>query len=492
MSEWLKEYNNMSLGVTLGDCADTGKPLFQFNDDRYRHTVVIGRTGSGKSNHVLQMEREDIRSGAGLAIIAAHEEDAVYPLTWVPEDRMNDVYLIDATNTAYLPRLNPLDVDRGDPAVVDKAIADCIRLLTTGEYYQWAGTRFKQFARTGLQTMLHPRFPDEPHLALLGRLYTDPDYVRHCLDCCDDRNLRTLWSTEASARRSYDHDDAIQWFLAKVERIAGSEMLQHVFGPGPSTIDIGRIVDEGKILVAVIPEARVGADAAQILAAYLLSQLHDAILNRGNAGDVGSAANMGAKRGPASDLGVFGNPPDALDALDPFFVYVDEFGKFASPEFAELLSESRKYHVGFVLSFQTLGQANVFDKATGAQSNLMASVLGNVGTIICYPLGVQDAALLAGQFDTAPSDLRRIARYRPLASVCLDNQPSQLMTLVVGLKPQPDRPNTARRIARRQIGRRIWLSVATERERREMLRRKSYSWLDASFGLDDDTVVIAA
>ena len=80
MNEWLKEFNNISLGVTLGNRVDTGQQVFQFNEDRFRHTIVIGRTGSGKSNHVLQMEREDVRSGAGLAIIAAHEEDAVYPL----------------------------------------------------------------------------------------------------------------------------------------------------------------------------------------------------------------------------------------------------------------------------------------------------------------------------------------------------------------------------------------------------------------------------
>lgn len=463
MSEWLKDYNNISLGVTLGIRADTGQPLFQFNEDRYRHTVVIGRTGSGKSNHVLQMEREDIRSGAGVAIIAAHEEDAVYPLTWVPEDRMNDVYLIDASNTVYLPRLNPLDVDRNDPAAVDKAIADCIDLLATGEFYQWSGTRFKQFARMGLQLMLHPRFPDEPHLALLERLFTDPDYVRRCLDCCDNQELRTLWSTEAGARRSYDHDDAIQWFLAKVERITGSEMLRHVFGPGPSTIDISRIVNEGKILVAAIPESRIGADAAQILAAYLLSQLHDAILNRGSSGCAS------AQKGPASDLGIFGYAPDELGEFDPFFVYVDEFGKFASPKFAELLSESRKYHAGFVLSFQTLAQANVFDKGTGEWSGLMASVLGNVGTVICYPIGMQDAALLASQFDVRPSKLRWIERYRPMVSACIDNHPSRLAELVVGPKPASDRPNTPRRIARRQIGRHIWLPVAVKRERRELV-----------------------
>ena len=68
----------LSLGVTVGEVAEGGGLVFQFNEDRFRHTMVIGRTGSGKSNHLQQMEREDVRSGAGVAIIAAHEEDALY------------------------------------------------------------------------------------------------------------------------------------------------------------------------------------------------------------------------------------------------------------------------------------------------------------------------------------------------------------------------------------------------------------------------------
>jgi DNA helicase HerA-like ATPase len=131
--EWTRELGNLSLGITVGMRADGQGSVFQFNEDRFRHMLVIGRTGSGKSNHILQMEREDILSGAGVAIIAAHEEDAIYPLTFVPEERMDDVVLIDASNKRYLPRMNPLDVDRNDKVAVDKAIDDVVELLKTGE-----------------------------------------------------------------------------------------------------------------------------------------------------------------------------------------------------------------------------------------------------------------------------------------------------------------------------------------------------------------------
>ena len=463
-NEWVRDMGNLSLGITVGERADGAGSVFQFNEDRFRHTLVIGRTGSGKSNHILQMEREDILSGTGVAIIAAHEEDAIYPLTCVPEERMDDVVLIDASNKRYLPRMNPLDVDRSDPAAVDKAIADVIALLTTGEYYQWSGPRMHDFVRNGLKLMLHPRFPDEPSLALLAKLYSDPDYVRSCLQCVDDERLSMHWRIEASAHRSSDHDDAIQWFLSKVDRIVGNETLRHVFGPGKSTIDIQQVVDEGKILVAVIPEARIGHDAAQLLISWLVTRLHDAIMNRGSSA-LTARVGKGDRFGSA-DLGIFGETVDDFTVLEPFFVYIDEFAKFASPDFESLLAEARKYRVGFVLSLQTLSQVRILDRTSGLESNLAQAILGNVGSIICYQVGLSDAAYIAEQFDIGVERVKGIARYRPLARLCLDNQPSEPLTLAIGPKPVSTRPSTPRRIARRQIGRRIWLPTELERSLR--------------------------
>ncbi|MBQ2680364.1 MAG: TraM recognition domain-containing protein [Eggerthellaceae bacterium] len=466
--EWTRELGNLSLGITVGMRADGQGSVFQFNEDRFRHMLVIGRTGSGKSNHILQMEREDILSGAGVAIIAAHEEDAIYPLTFVPEERMDDVVLIDASNKRYLPCMNPLDVDRNDKVAVDKAIDDVVELLKTGEYYQWSGPRMYDFVRNGLKLILHPKFPDDPSLLLLSKLYADPDYVRNCLMSVDDERLNRQWRIETSAHRSGDHDDSVQWFLSKIDRIAENETLRHVFGPGKSTIDIQQIVNEGKILVAAIPEARVGRDVAQLLSSWLVARLHDAILNRGC-----SACETRVGKGDrfeSSDLGIFGETANDLDTLEPFFVYIDEFAKFVSPNFEGLFAEARKYRVGFVLSLQTLSQVRILDRASGLESNLAQAILGNVGSIICYQVGLADSSYIAEQFGIDAEKVRRIERYRPLARLCLDNQPFQPLTLIIGPKPEPDRPNVPKRIARRHIGRRIWLPTEYERSLRGVVK----------------------
>lgn len=458
MTGWRRELGNISLGVTLGTDAETGGQIFQFNEDRFRHTLILGRTGSGKSNHIMQMEREDICSGAGVAIIAAHEEDAIYPLTWVPEERMDDVVLIDASNTRYLPRLNPLDVDPHDAAAVSKAIDDVIELLKLDCHYEWTGPRFEHMARIGLKLILQPKYPYERSIGELEKLFDDAAYTRVALDACEDEALKVQWSVEASAHRSGDHADMLQWFLSKVSSFTGNEVLRHLFGPGPSTIDIDDIVANGKILVAAIPEARIGREAARTVSYWLAARLKDAILKRGQA--------LQGMNSTSSDLGIFGERINEMATLDPFFVYIDEFAKVATPEFSAMLAESRKYRVGFVLSLQTLSQARVQDMHAMREGNLLQAIMGNVGTIVCYPMGAPDAQAIADQFDVEPAQVKGIERYRPLARVCLDNDLVGPLTLEVPLKPEPGRLFTPRRIARRHIGRRIWLPTASELERR--------------------------
>ncbi|MBQ6455165.1 MAG: hypothetical protein IJJ32_03645 [Eggerthellaceae bacterium] len=459
---------NLSFGITLGK-AD-GRTVFQFNEDRFRHTAIIGRTGSGKSNHIMQMEREDIRNGAGVAIIAAHEEDALYPLMCVPKERIDDVIILDPTNARVLPCLNPLDVEPTDKAAASKAVSDCIQLLKSQCYHEWAGPRFDQMARLALETMLDPGFLEavcvehtkvaaipcvpasreqlgnHPHIGLIERMYTDPDYVRLFLPKLTSKHLYDQWKLEASSRRSIDADDKVQWFLSKLDPFFCDRVLKNIFGPGKKTIDIKQIVDEGKILVAIIPEHRIGHDAAALLRTWLLMQLKDAILARGALDDSGYFGICSASKRKTQDL-------------DPFFVYVDEFGEQASLEFASFLAESRKYHVGFTLAFQNLAQMSTFDTHAGRESSkLLDAILGNVGTVITYPIGSSDTTLMARQLNVDEREVANIRRYHPLARVLLDNE-QRLLTLDVDCKPKPDDPDMPETLADNQIIHNVWLPV---------------------------------
>lgn len=88
-------------------------------------------------------------------------------------------------------------------------------------------------------------------------------------------------------------------------------------------------------MVVSIPESVIGRDSAQFLGSLVLLQLKAALLRRKG------------------------------DDVPPFFVYVDEFQKFASVGFEELLAEARKFGVGLVMAHQNLEQLRAFSLMTG-------------------------------------------------------------------------------------------------------------------------------
>ena len=443
-------HENLSFGVTLGH--HDLQQVFQMNEDRFRHTVIIGRTGSGKSNHIQQMEREDIRNGAGVFILAAHEDDALYPLSCVPDERLADVVFIDASNPEFLPRMNPLDVDPSDQAAVSKAIDDVLELVTMDSYALWNGPRFEKLLRDGLGLIMCSPDPDDRCIQRLSDVYTDPDFARSLLCHCTDKSLYDQWTKVIpQEKRSSDSGETTHWFLSKVSRFMSDRVLAHVFGAGRSTIDIQGVVDEGKILVAYVPESRIGATAARTISKWLVMQLRDAIMNR--RAETGGWGGM--------NYGRFEGREGSRSDVDPFFVYVDEFAKFAREDFARLLAEARKQRVGFVLSFQTLSQTRAFDIKTGQTGTLEEAILGNVGSVVCYPMGIRDARELSRHFDQGgwECDLYEIERYQPVARLCQNNKLADPTTLDVGIRPEPDNPSAPRRVALHQVLTGNWIPV---------------------------------
>ena len=69
-----------------------------------------------------------------------------------------------------------------------------------------------------------------------------------------------------------------------------------------------------------------------------------------------------------------------------FFLYVDEFQNFATPQFAEIVSEGRKFHISLVVSHQNIAQIE--------DINLVKLVAGNASTIICLKVSPEDEAFI--------------------------------------------------------------------------------------------------
>jgi hypothetical protein len=150
-------------------------------------------------------------------------------------------------------------------------------------------------------------------------------------------------------------------------------------------------MDKGQVLIANLAKGRIGDDSSSLLGGLLVTTIGLAAYTRA---DVPSAQRR------------------------DFFVYIDEFQSFTTLSLANMLSELRKYRVGFTIAHQYLQQLS---------PEIRHSVLGNIGTIISFRVGAQDASYLVREFqdEFEQDDLLRLPNYRTYIKLMIDGTPSK-------------------------------------------------------------------
>ncbi|PJA84330.1 MAG: hypothetical protein CO145_01380, partial [Candidatus Nealsonbacteria bacterium CG_4_9_14_3_um_filter_37_13] len=126
----------------------------------------------------------------------------------------------------------------------------------------------------------------------------------------------------------------------------------------------------GKILIANISKGKIGEDNSRLLGALVITKLQLAAMSRVDTPE---------------------------EKRRDFYLYVDEFQNFATDAFINILSEARKYRLCLTLANQYLAQLEEMTP-TGKYTKVRDAVFGNVGTIICFRVGAEDAEFLEKEF----------------------------------------------------------------------------------------------
>jgi hypothetical protein len=369
--------------------------------DRLRHTYILGKTGSGKTNLLKRMVEQDIRfSDHGLTVIDPHGDLADYAVRCVPAEKADAVVFLDLSRTDFLPVLNPLDIDRNDSLVADRVIQEITQILQKRTYHEFTGPRFQEYTRLLLKTMLDPGYPYPASLADVSKLMTDEAFRRDkVLPHLKDNSICARWNYEQKLTNTRDYGETIIWVLSKFDDIARNNVLRAVLGGAKSSVDTEDIVKNGRILIVKIPESVLGRETADLIGSIIVMQLKNAMFRRRLKEDASE-----------SDL---------------HFVYIDEFQNFATTEFSSLVAEARKFGMGFILANQNIRQIRKFDGNTGNfDGSLLEAIWGNVGNIVSFGVGHPDAAELSRRFDIDASRLLRIGKYEALARILVDGNES--------------------------------------------------------------------
>ncbi|OGE75834.1 MAG: hypothetical protein A3K06_03470 [Candidatus Doudnabacteria bacterium RIFCSPHIGHO2_01_52_17] len=332
-------------------------------EDRRRHMYVIGRTGTGKSEFLKGLARQDIMNGEGLAVVDPHGDLIDELLQYVPKERAEDVIIFEPFDLERPMGLNMLEVKSEEEK--DFAVQEMIEIFYKLFPPEIIGPMFEHNMRNVMLTLMADR--DYPGtIAEIPRMFTDPAFQRYKVAKVQDPVVRSFWEQEMAKTTDFHKSEMLGYLISKVGRFVENEMMRNIIGQPKSAFDFRAVMDEGKILLINLSKGKTGEVNSKLLGLIIVSKLQMAALSR---------ADM--PEGQRRD----------------FYLYIDEFQNFVTDSLATILSEARKYHLSLTMAHQYISQLVHENNA-----KIRDAVFGNAGTVACFRIGVEDAEIMGKEF----------------------------------------------------------------------------------------------
>jgi hypothetical protein len=373
--------------------------------DRCAHMYVIGKTGTGKSSLLQTMIRQDIEAGEGLALLDPHGDLVESIVGAIPEERKKDLIYFNVPDTRHALGFNPLgNVPAEKRLLAASGLLDAFKKIWVDSW----GPRLEHILRNALLALL-----DQPQATLADvlRLLTDRDFRRMAALRVSNPHVRAFWLEEYENYPARLRAEAIAPIQNKVGAFLANPILNKILDQPRSAFELRRVMDEGKILLVNLAKGKIGEDASALLGALLVTTIGLTGLTRADTPE---------------------------ESRRDFYLYMDEFQNFATLSLTSMLAESRKYHLAQIFAHQFQGQLD---------PNVRDAILGNVGTIISFRLGLTDAEILEKEFYPVFSakDLINLPNYQIYLRLMIDGVVSQPFSGETTTPSQTDM-NRARRL----------------------------------------------
>ena len=371
-------------------------------DDRRRHVYIIGKTGMGKTVLLKNMAIQDIQNGKGVGFIDPHGEAAEELLDFVPSDRVNDVIYVNPADLNYPIAFNVMErVDLEHRHLVAGGLMGVFKKIWPDVW----SARMEYILNNTILALL-----EYPGSTLLGinRMLSDVDYRKKVVDKVTDPVIKAFWQKEFARYAQRYEVEATAAIQNKVGQFISAPLIRNIIGQVRSSINMREVMDKKKILIMNLSKGRIGEDNSSLLGALLITKLQLAAMSRVDVPE---------------------------EERKDFFLYVDEFQNFATESFTNVLSEARKYRLALILAHQYIAQMD---------ETVRDAVFGNVGTMLSFRVGAEDAEFLEKEFapEFYAQDFCNLAKYNIYLKLMIDGlagRPFSSKTLPPF--PQPEKSN---------------------------------------------------
>lgn len=324
--------------------------------DRRRHMYIIGKSGMGKSELLKNLAIQDILDGRGLCFMDPHGDLINDLLDYIPEHRVQDVIHVNPADMQFPVAFNVMEKVGFDQRhlVADGMMAVFKKIWED----QWSA-RMEYILNYTILALLEA---EGSTLLGINRMLAEKEYRKSVVDQVQDSEVRAFWLTEFAKYNDRYAQEATAAIQNKIGQFVSNPLIRNIVGQTRTSFNMRTAMDEGKILLVDISKGRIGEDASRLLGAMIITKVQLAAMSR-----------VDIPRQDRKD----------------FTLVVDEFQNFATGSFASILSEARKFNLSLIIAHQYVKQLD---------ETVADAVFGNVGTMIAFRVGAEDAELLEKEF----------------------------------------------------------------------------------------------
>jgi hypothetical protein len=390
---------------TILGATDAGDDVCLSLETRLRHMLVIGSTGVGKSTLLRRIVADDIARGDGGMLIDPHSDLAEAVLDHVPRQRHNHVCYLNVADIEHPVAVNVLQDTQADHRA--RAVDAVVSAMRAIWHDSW-GPRLELILRYSLMAMME----NGGSLALVPRLLTDATYRGRVLERVSDPMTLGFFAGQYDVWTASFRDEAIVSVLNKLQPFLAFPHVRNIFGQVRSSLDLQYAMARQHVVIVNLAKGLIGETAAYLAGSLLVGHLQAATLGR--AGD---------RERP------------------PWHLVIDEAQNIGTEALVSLLSEGRKFGLSVCLATQYL---------SALSETTRAALLGNVGCLVCFRVGPEDAEILSPVFDRThqsfnPRALQDLARGEAMVMIAGEDAKR------VRVSPAPDGLGTADVVKRQSI-----------------------------------------
>lgn len=356
--------------------------------DRRRHLYAIGQTGTGKSNFLQEMAKQDAKNGNGFCFIDPHGDSIEDILTSIPKERAEDVIIFDPADIERPFGLNMMEYDPSRPEQKTFVINELVGIFDQlYDLKSTGGPMFEQYMRNAMLLIMED--PDSGNTLMeIPKVLADESFRAMKLSKCSNPTVVDFWTKEAEkAGGEAALANMVPYITSKLTTFISNDMMRPIIAQQKSTLNFREIMDSKKILLVNLSKGKIGEINARLLGMIVVGKI---LMN--------AMARVDTPEEKRVD----------------FYLYMDEFQNVTTNSISQILSEARKYNLCLIIAHQFIAQL---------KEEISKAVFGNVGSMVVMRVGAEDAEFLEKQFAPVFSkqDLINVDNYRGFAKVLINN-----------------------------------------------------------------------